>query len=175
MLRIPFWLWHFDCCVCISFTSTQVTLYTLDMATGSPCLLRMVCVKEGDKRWYCIVRESNPGRPRGRRAFYHWTNDARLVAGGTADSDIQQNSSCGRVVKATDSKSVSLWERRFESYRLRNIFRFSTFPHREEYRCKIRPSLDMCIVGSVVECSPATRAARVRFPDDADFFLLTRE
>ena len=24
------------------------------------------------------------------------------------------------------------------------------------------------IVGSVVECSPATRAARVRFPDDAD-------
>ena len=26
------------------------------------------------------------------------------------------------------------------------------------------------IVGSVVECSPATRAARVRFPDDADFF-----
>ena len=25
----------------------------------------------------CIVRESNPGRPRGRRAFYHWTNDAR--------------------------------------------------------------------------------------------------
>ena len=24
----------------------------------------------------CIVRESNPGRPRGRRAFYHWTNDA---------------------------------------------------------------------------------------------------
>ena len=27
------------------------------------------------------------------------------------------------------------------------------------------------IVGSVVECSPATRAARVRFPDDAVFFL----
>ena len=28
----------------------------------------------------------------------------------------------------------------------------------------------MGIVGSVVECSPATRAARVRFPDDANFF-----
>ena len=28
----------------------------------------------------------------------------------------------------------------------------------------------MCIVGSVVECSPATRAARVRFPDDAVTF-----
>ena len=27
---------------------------------------------------------------------------------------------------------------------------------------------NMCIVGSVVECSPATRAARVRFPDDAN-------
>ena len=27
------------------------------------------------------------------------------------------------------------------------------------------------IVGSVVECSPATRAARVRFPDDANIFL----
>jgi hypothetical protein len=27
------------------------------------------------------------------------------------------------------------------------------------------------IVGSVVECSPATRAARVRFPDDADIFF----
>ncbi len=26
----------------------------------------------------CIVRESNPGRPRGRRAFYHWTNDAKI-------------------------------------------------------------------------------------------------
>ncbi len=28
------------------------------------------------------------------------------------------------------------------------------------------------IVGSVVECSPATRAARVRFPDDANPFFL---
>ena len=27
------------------------------------------------------------------------------------------------------------------------------------------------IVGSVVECSPATRAARVRFPDDANIFI----
>ena len=25
----------------------------------------------------CIDRESNPGRPRGRRAFYHWTIDAQ--------------------------------------------------------------------------------------------------
>ena len=40
-------------------------------------------------------------------------------------------------------------------------------------------NLQMCpayfqssIVGSVVECSPATRAARVRFPDDANLFFL---
>ena len=31
----------------------------------------------------------------------------------------------------------------------------------------------LCIVGSVVECSPATRAARVRFPDDAIFSVLS--
>jgi hypothetical protein len=31
------------------------------------------------------------------------------------------------------------------------------------------------IVGSVVECSPATRAARVRFPDDAIIFELLRQ
>ena len=31
-------------------------------------------------------------------------------------------SSCGRVVKASDSKSDSLWERRFESYQLRCVF-----------------------------------------------------
>ena len=31
--------------------------------------------------------------------------------------------------------------------------------------------LSWSIVGSVVECSPATRAARVRFPDDAIFFF----
>ena len=27
----------------------------------------------------CIGRESNPGRPRGRRAFYHWTTDASCL------------------------------------------------------------------------------------------------
>ena len=32
------------------------------------------------------------------------------------------DSSCGRVVKASDSKSDSLWERRFESCRLRICF-----------------------------------------------------
>ena len=31
------------------------------------------------KKADCIVRESNPGRPRGRRAFYHWTNDAVMM------------------------------------------------------------------------------------------------
>ena len=33
------------------------------------------------------------------------------------------NGSRGRVVKASDSKSDSLWERRFESYQLREYFK----------------------------------------------------
>jgi hypothetical protein len=33
-----------------------------------------ICIAIKKKR--CIGRESNPGRPRGRRAFYHWTTDA---------------------------------------------------------------------------------------------------
>ena len=32
--------------------------------------------------------------------------------------------------------------------------------------------IKVSIVGSVVECSPATRAARVRFPDDANIFFV---
>ena len=35
---------------------------------------------------------------------------------------------------------------------------------------KINHSIHLSIVGSAVECSPATRAARVRFPDDAKSF-----
>ena len=35
----------------------------------------------GEKETRCIGRESNPGLPRGRREFYHWTTNA-LVEGG---------------------------------------------------------------------------------------------
>ena len=35
-----------------------------------------------------------------------------------------------------------------------------------------KSSILISIGGSVVECSPATRAARVRFPADAIFFLI---
>ena len=38
---------------------------------------------------------------------------------------LRQGGSCGQVVKATDSKSVSLWERRFESYQLRRVCLFA--------------------------------------------------
>ena len=38
-------------------------------------------VKNAKKMSVCNVRESNPGRPRGRRAFYHWTNDAYMTVG----------------------------------------------------------------------------------------------
>ena len=37
-------------------------------------------------------------------------------------NSINGTCSCGRVVKASDSKSDSLWERRFESYQLRLSF-----------------------------------------------------
>ena len=37
---------------------------------------RFTCFLKLFSNKVCIVRESNPGRPRGRRAFYHWTNDA---------------------------------------------------------------------------------------------------
>ena len=84
---------------------------------------------------------------------------------------MQQYSSCGRVVKATDSKSVSLWERRFESYRLRQHF-FSII-NSDIYKILMYSlflvAFQCGIVGSVVECSPATRAAWVRFPADATF------
>ena len=38
----------------------------------------------------------------------------------------------------------------------------------------ITDRMSSSIVGSVVECSPATRAARVRFPDDASYFCLEK-
>jgi hypothetical protein len=41
--------------------------------------------------------------------------------------------------------------------------------------CKQASQSQESIVGSVVECSPATRAARVRFPDDAIPFLFVFE
>ena len=39
---------------------------------------------------------------------------------------------------------------------------------------QLAATLHQSIVGSVVECSPATRAARVRFPDDADMSFAER-
>ncbi len=47
----------------------------------------------------------------------------------------------------------------------------------ESLKCKSSLLSQASIVGSVVECSPATRAARVRFPDDAEkklFFNQTK-
>ncbi len=41
------------------------------------------------------------------------------------------------------------------------------------YRTKNLLFHQASIVGSVVECSPATRAARVRFPDDATKFCIS--
>ena len=41
---------------------------------------------------------------------------------GDLNYHIRLTSSCGRVVKAIDSKSIGLCPRRFESYQLRNLF-----------------------------------------------------
>uniref|UniRef100_A0A1A9VLX2 Uncharacterized protein n=1 Tax=Glossina austeni TaxID=7395 RepID=A0A1A9VLX2_GLOAU len=57
---------------------------------------------------------------------------ARLII---ALADILQ-SSRGRVVKASDSKSDSLWERRFESYRLRLRQSFSVVCNSFLFICK---------------------------------------
>ena len=63
------------------------------------------------------VFASSGNRTRAARvAGEHSTTEPTMLVDFVA---MQQCSSCGRVVKATDSKSVSLWERRFESYQLR--------------------------------------------------------
>ena len=50
-----------------------------------------------NKKVGCIVRESNPGRPRGRRAFYHWTNDADTRGVDKVIGEIQECSkNCGK-------------------------------------------------------------------------------
>ena len=57
------------------------------------------------KEKICIVRESNPGRPRGRRAFYHWTNDATLES--SQKHIIHQN--FGNVKVCVWTKSCRSW------------------------------------------------------------------
>merc|ERR1711989_121290 len=63
------------------------------------------------------VLASSGNRTRAARvAGEHSTTEPTMLVYFVA---MQQCSSCGRVVKATDSKSVSLWEHRFESCQLR--------------------------------------------------------
>ena len=54
-----------------------------------------------------------------------------------------------------------------------NLFFFTYLYARPYIRGQVYIRHCVCIVGSVVECSPATRAARVRFPDDAIIFPLS--
>ena len=49
---------------------------------------------------------------------------------------------------------------------------FSSVQKTQQYIVATRRVKYHSIVGSVVECSPATRAARVRFPDDANLFIV---
>ena len=52
-----------------------------------------------------------------------------------------QVGSRGRVVKATDSKSVSLWEHRFESCRLRDKIFFLHWTHQAKLLLQVRLEL----------------------------------
>jgi hypothetical protein len=72
------------------------------------------------------------------------------------------------VVKGSDSKSDAVSARRFESYWRRLVFSSNLLS--VAYAADGRSEADdikQRIGGSVVEFSPATREARVRFPADA--------
>ena len=95
----------------------------------------------------CNVRESNPGLPRGRREFYHWTNVAW-------QPELKTNS----YIELDWLKSLHRWTIQIDSLNLSKL--------KFIWLCTSRFSSN---VGSVVEFSPATREARVRFPDVANF------
>ncbi len=107
--------------------------------------------------------------------FWTWSGssfrDIYSRIGGTADQDsvnffygnLHSSGAAGRG-KCQIIRSSCVWKcqaalkQKGQKERIRPMFLFS-------------PS-QRSIVGSVVECSPATRAARVRFPDDANHLFL---
>ena len=113
--------------------ATVSPLYCCDIETGptTPMIVNMIFFFEWEKgetddfethvafAWLqkrnenvCIVRESNPGRPRGRRAFYHWTNDACCTPSWTLArgswKTVSTMSECQdvRILKRKHSRSV---------------------------------------------------------------------
>ena len=78
--------------------------------------------KEIEKKLKKEIASSGNRTRAARVAGEHSTTEPTMLVDFVA---MQQCSSCGRVVKATDSKSVSLWERRFESCRLRYYFSYT--------------------------------------------------
>ena len=79
-------------------------------------ILRLMLHLLGCKKETKMFASSGNRTRAARVAGEHSTTEPTMLVFFDA---MQQYSSCGRVVKATDSKSVSLWERRFESYQLR--------------------------------------------------------
>ena len=57
----------------------------------------------------CNVRESNPGLPRGRREFYHWTNVARNQGLFLSIILLSKKSHIVQVLNKHKSKSVFKW------------------------------------------------------------------
>ena len=61
----------------ISFVfASHLRLFLCFLSVGMDKFLKIKPTFSIIKNIYCIERESKPGRPRGRRAFYHWTIDA---------------------------------------------------------------------------------------------------
>ncbi len=89
VLCMPLWLdeqyisQHFE------MLGQFISLTEKEILTRLNACKRKERVEMEKKIFSCIVRESNPGRPRGRRAFYHWTNDAQIKNTG-ANSLIEQ-------------------------------------------------------------------------------------
>ena len=96
-------------------TSEKIEMYTwIAMSVQADCLT-FVTEERTKKRFASSGNRTRAARVAGE----HSTTEPTMLVFFDA---MQQYSSCGRVVKATDSKSVSLWERRFESYQLRHGF-----------------------------------------------------
>ncbi len=58
---------------------TKHYFFTAVLLPDRPNVAWLMLSRNWELKKGCIVRESNPGRPRGRRAFYHWTNDASML------------------------------------------------------------------------------------------------
>ena len=78
-LRNPF-LWHIGILPFLChFEINPFVCHFGNSSLSMPLWNCSITSKEFTQRVPCIGRESNPGLPRGRREFYHWTTNACAV------------------------------------------------------------------------------------------------